>query len=68
MVTATMKLKATFSLKESNGKPRQHFKKQRHLIVNKGPWSQGSDFPIALGKAPIVKAMIFHFFHMRVGP
>ena len=29
---------------KSNGKPRQHFKKQRHHFANKGPYSQSYGF------------------------
>ena len=29
------------SLKNSYDKPRQHIKKQRHHLANKGPYSQG---------------------------
>ena len=43
MVTAAMKLKDTCSL-ESYDKPRQHIKKQRHQLVNKGKYSQSYDF------------------------
>ena len=44
MVTAAMKLKDTYSWKESYDQPRQHIKKQRHYFVNKGPSSQGYAF------------------------
>ena len=44
MVTAVMKLKDTFSLKESYDKPRQCIKKQRHHSVNKGLDGQSYDF------------------------
>ena len=40
MVTAAMKLKDAYSLKESYDQPRQHIKKQRHYFANKGPFSQ----------------------------
>ena len=40
MVTAAMKLKDAYSLKESYDQPRQHIKKQRHYFANKGPSSQ----------------------------
>ena len=30
--------------KESNNKPRQHIKKQRHYLANKGPSSQSYGF------------------------
>ena len=45
MVTAAMKLKDTPPWKESYDQPRQHIKKQRHYIANKGPSSQGYGFP-----------------------
>ena len=41
MVTAAMKLKDAYSLKE---KLWQHIKKQRHYFANKGPSSQGYGF------------------------
>ena len=44
MVTIAMKLKDASSLEESYDQPRQHFKKQRHYFVNKGPSSQGYGF------------------------
>ena len=44
MVTAAMKLKDTYSLKESYDQSGQHIKKQRHYFVNKGPSSQGYGF------------------------
>ena len=39
-VTAAMKLKDACSLKKSYDKPRQHVKKQRHHMADKGPYSQ----------------------------
>ena len=44
MVTAAMKLKDAYSLKESYDQPRQHIKKQRHYLASKGPSSQGYAF------------------------
>ena len=44
MVTAAMKLKDAYFLKESYDQPRQHIEKQRHYFANKGPSSQGSGF------------------------
>ena len=44
MVTATMKLKDTYSWEDSYDQPRQHIKKQRHYFANKSPSSQGSGF------------------------
>ena len=41
MVTAAMKLEDA-SWKESYDKPRQHIKKQRHHLADKGPYSQGN--------------------------
>ena len=43
-MTAAMKLKDTCSLEESYDQPRQHIKKQRHYLANKGPSSQGNSF------------------------
>ena len=40
MVTAAMKLKDAYSLKEKPDHPRQ----QRHYVANKGPSSQGYGF------------------------
>ena len=40
MVTTTMKLKDAYSLEEKYDQPRQHMKKQRHDLTNKGPSSQ----------------------------
>ena len=39
-----MKLKDAYSLKKSSDQPRQHIKKQRHYLDNKGPSSQGYYF------------------------
>ena len=44
MVTAAMKLKDAYSLKESYDQPRQHIKKQIHYFANKGSSSQGYGF------------------------
>ena len=44
MVTAAMKLKDTYSLKESYDQPTRHIKKQRHYFVNKGYSNQGYGF------------------------
>ena len=43
MVIAAMKLKDT-PWKESYDQPRQHIKKQRHYLANKGPFSQSYVF------------------------
>ena len=43
-VTATMKLKDTWSLEESYDKPRQHIKKQKHHFADKCPSSQSCGF------------------------
>ena len=32
----------------SYDQPRQHIKKQRHYFANKGPSSQGYDFPVVM--------------------
>ena len=45
-VTTAMKLKDDCFLEKSYDQPRQHFKKQRHHFVNKGPSSQGYGFSI----------------------
>ena len=39
-----MKLKDACSLEGSYDQPRQHIKKQRHYLANKGPSSQGYGF------------------------
>ena len=44
MVTAAMKLNDACSLEKSNGKPRQHIKKQRHYFANKVLCSQSYGF------------------------
>ena len=44
MVTAAMKLKHTYSLGENYDQPRQHIKKQKHYMANKGPSSQSYGF------------------------
>ena len=44
MVIAAMKLKDAYSWKESYDQPRQHIKKQRRYLANKGPSSQGYGF------------------------
>ena len=44
MVIAAMKLKDIYSLEESYDQPRQHIKKQRHYIVNKGSSTQSCGF------------------------
>ena len=41
MVIAAMKLKDTYSWKESYDQPKQHIKKQRHYFANKGLSGQG---------------------------
>ena len=48
MVIAAMKLKDTYSLKESYDQPRQHIQKQRYYFANKGPSSQGYGFPVVM--------------------
>ena len=40
MVTAAMKLKDTYSLEESYDQPREHIKKQKYYLANKGLSSQ----------------------------
>ena len=44
MVTAAMKLKKLAPWKKSYAQPRQHIKKQRHHLANKGPYSQNCGF------------------------
>ena len=44
MLTAAMKLKDAYSLKEKLWQSRQHIKKQRHYFANKSPSSQGYGF------------------------
>ena len=44
MMTAAIKLKDTYSWKESYDQPKQHIKKQRYYFVNKDPSSQGYGF------------------------
>ena len=45
IVTAAMKFKKTLApWKRSNGKPRQHIKKQRHYFAHKGQYSQSCGF------------------------
>ena len=39
-----MKLKDTYTWKESYDQPRQHIQKQRRYFANKGPSSQGYGF------------------------
>ena len=51
LVTAAMKLKDICSLEEKlwHNKLRQHIKKQRHYLANKGPFSQSFGFPMSHG-------------------
>ena len=44
MVTAAMKLKTLAPWKKSYDQPRQHVKKQRHYLANKGPSNQSYGF------------------------
>ena len=48
MVIAAMKLKDTYSWKESYDQPRQHIKKQRHYFANKGASVKAMVFPIVM--------------------
>ena len=48
MVTAVTKLKDSCSLKESYDKPRQHIKKQRYHLADKGPYSQTYGFLVVM--------------------
>ena len=47
-VTAAMKLKASCSLEESYGQPRQGIKKQRHHFTDRGLYSQSYAFSSSL--------------------
>ena len=47
-VTATMKLKDTCSSKKSYDQSRQHIKKQRHYIANKGHLVKAMVFPVVM--------------------
>ena len=49
-VTAAMKLKASCSLEESYGQPRQGIKKQRHHFASKGPYSQSYGFSLVMSR------------------
>ena len=44
MVTPAMKLKTLAPWNKSCGQPRQHIKKQRHYLADKGPSSQSYGF------------------------
>ena len=44
MVTLAMKLKDACPWKKRYDQPRQHTKKQRHYLADKGPSSQSYDF------------------------
>ena len=44
MVTTAMKWKDSTPWRKSYDQPRQHIKKQRHYIANKGPSNQGYGF------------------------
>ena len=46
MVTAAMKLKDAYSLKESYDQPRYHIKKQRYYFANKVSSSQSYGFSV----------------------
>ena len=48
MVIAAMKLKDTYSCKESYDQPRQHIKKQRNNFAKKGKSSQSCGFPVVM--------------------
>ena len=43
-----MKLKDTYSWKESYDQPGQHIRKERHYFSNKGLSSRGCDFPVVM--------------------
>ena len=46
MVTAAMKLKDAYSLKESYDKPRKHIEKQRHYLPTKVRLVKAMVFPV----------------------
>ena len=48
MVTAAMKLKDTYSSKESYDQHRQHIKKQRHYFANKVCLVKDMVFPVVM--------------------
>ena len=48
MVIATMKLKDTYSVKESYEQPREHIKKQRHLFVTNVHLVKAMVFPVVM--------------------
>ena len=50
IMTIAMKLKDTAPWKKSHDQPRQHIKKQRHYVTNKGPSSQsyGTDVRVEI--------------------
>ena len=48
MVTAVMKLKYTCSLEENYDQPKQHIKKQRHYLANKGLLVKAMVFPVVV--------------------
>ena len=48
MLTVALKLKDTSPWKKSYDTPRQHIKKQRHYLANKGPSSQSYCFPVVM--------------------
>ena len=48
MVIAAMKLKETYSVKESYDQPRQHIQKQRHLFVTNVRLVKAMVFPVVM--------------------
>ena len=48
MVTAAMKLKDTYSLKENYDQPRQHIQKQRHYLPTKVHLVKAMVFPLVM--------------------
>ena len=55
-VTAAMKLKDALSWKKGYDQPRQHIKKQRHHLADKGPYNQSYSFSSS------------HVLDLRAGP
>ena len=48
MVTEAIQLKDACSIEENYDKSRQHIKKQRHYLADKGPYSHAMVFPVVM--------------------
>ena len=48
MVTAAIKLKDACSIEDYYDKSRQHIKKQRHYLADKGPYIHAMVFPVVM--------------------